>query len=156
MPLSTIFELYRDSQFFWWRKSEYPEKTTDLSQVNDELYHIMLYQVLLVINSFKSNYHTITATTAPQFWTSSITLLISLQMREEQRTQLQNNLLLRGGSIPNDAFDYIENADNDSSLSTPSNSYWEIPFAQESLEDTAINLNKVSMIQFCYLTCDLF
>lgn len=63
-------------------------------------------------------------------------------MREEQRTQLQNNLLLRGGSIPNDAFDYIENADNDSSLSTPSNSYWEIPFAQESLEDTAINLNK--------------
>jgi hypothetical protein len=63
-------------------------------------------------------------------------------MREEQRTQLQNNLLLRGGSIPNDAFDYIENADNDSSLSTPSNSYWEIPFAQESLEDT--DLRQVS------------
>ncbi|XP_071127222.1 pericentriolar material 1 protein-like isoform X5 [Mytilus edulis] len=59
-----------------------------------------------------------------------------------RRTQLQNNMLLRGGSIANDAFDYIENADNDSSLSTPSNSYWENPFAQDSLGDTAINLNK--------------
>jgi hypothetical protein len=37
-PLSTIFQLYRGGQFYWWSKPEYPEKTADLSQVTDNFF----------------------------------------------------------------------------------------------------------------------
>ena len=49
MPLSKINQFYRGESALLVEESEVPVETTDLSQVIDKLYHIILYQVHLVM-----------------------------------------------------------------------------------------------------------
>ena len=76
--------------FNWRGKLEYPQKATDMSQVTDKLYHIMLYRVHLRLisidctGSCHSNYHMTTSTTAPP---------------KNKETQKLNSVILFKGNI---------------------------------------------------------
>ena len=75
--------VYRGGQLNCWRNLDYPKITSNLPQVTDKIYHILLYRVHLAwvgfelttlmvigtdcIDSCKFNYNMITATTVPMW-----------------------------------------------------------------------------------------
>ena len=88
-PLSTIFQLYRGGQFYWWARRKPP---TCCKSLTNFIYHIMLYRAHLAcagfdltmlvvmgstdcIDSFKSNYHMTTITMVPDFIVQSTELI---------------------------------------------------------------------------------
>jgi hypothetical protein len=53
-PLSALFHLYHDDQFYRWKKPEYQERTTVHGQATGKLYHLRLWVVCTLFSNLQS------------------------------------------------------------------------------------------------------
>jgi len=51
MPLSTIFQLYRGGQFYWWKKPEYRENHRSVTSHWQTLSHTVVHLALIEIRT---------------------------------------------------------------------------------------------------------
>jgi hypothetical protein len=52
---NNISDIYRGGPFYRWWKPEDQDKTTDLPQVTDKLYHIKVYRVQITMSGIQTH-----------------------------------------------------------------------------------------------------